>query len=39
VAAPGGELLSNSTASNGISLGLSAASTNTFAGSLHFEEQ
>ena len=36
---PGGELVGPATASNGLSLGLSAASTSTYSGIIHFEEQ
>lgn len=39
VASPGGELVWPATASNGLSIGLSAASTNTFSGKAHIEEQ
>lgn len=39
VAAPGGELVYPATASNGFGIGVSAASTNTFSGTAHFEEQ
>lgn len=39
VAAPGGELVFPATASNGLSVGLSAASTKTYAGCAHVEEQ
>lgn len=39
VAAPGGELVFPATASNGLSIGLSAASTKTYSGKAHVEEQ
>ena len=39
VAAPGGELVWPATASNGLGIGVAAASTNTFSGTAHFEEQ
>lgn len=39
VAAPGGELVGPATSGAGLTLQLSAASTNTFTGTVHFEEQ